>query len=68
MIHDFAGKEIVVGCKVAYAMRRGARMWLSQLNVMEIVQGPGGVCLRGFSPTTGRYSYTRNPQNCVVIR
>jgi hypothetical protein len=53
---------------VAYAMRRGARMWLSQLNVMEIVQGPGGVCLRGFSPTTGRYSYTRNPQNCVVIR
>lgn len=62
---DRVGREITAGCSILYPVRRGSEMWLSQMNVQQII--PGNDCyLSGFN-TDGRRVYVHNLKNVVVI-
>jgi hypothetical protein len=67
MVLDFVGKQIAVGCRLAYPMRRGAQMWLSTMKVDQIEELPGGeIVIKGHTGE-GRKTRTKNVQNCVVL-
>jgi hypothetical protein len=67
MVLDFVGKQITPGCRIAYPMRRGSKMWLSSMTVTGIVEEPGGtVTIVGYA-SDGRRTHTKNVQTCVVL-
>jgi hypothetical protein len=64
--YDFVGKPITVGCRCAYPMRRGSKMWLTTIRVDCIEQIGDTFVLTGYD-NAGRRRRTRNIQNCIVV-
>lgn len=62
---DCVGREIKPGCSILYPVRRGSRMWLSRLQVQQIVPGKRPY-LSGFN-TDGRRVNVRNLDMTIVI-
>ena len=63
---DYLFREIKVGDRVAYPMRRGSRMWLTTMKVENIEELGGSFLLLGVD-ATGRRTRTKNLENCEVI-
>lgn len=63
---DFVGREITVGSTIAYAVRRGAKMWLTKLRVQQITPGDEPT-VSGFNDA-GRRVHITNLQNSVVVQ
>ena len=65
---DFLENLIVVGCTIAYPVRRGKKMWMKKAKVTQIVQHdrtqpPLLVCLN----PKGRKITIQNLDNCIVV-
>jgi|WetSurMetagenome_2_1015567.scaffolds.fasta_scaffold1431861_1 hypothetical protein len=63
---DFVGNPITIGCRCAYPMRRGSKMWLATIRVDCIERIGEAIVLTG-DDSTGRRRHTRNIQNCIVV-
>jgi hypothetical protein len=65
-IRDFCGNLITVGCKCAYPMRRGSKMWMTTVKVDGVQQTGDTTVLSGYD-NLGRRTHTKNILNCIVI-
>jgi hypothetical protein len=67
---DFTGRTIKVGDTVAYCVRRGAKMWLQRMDVLQIVpfvrDGKDSHKLHGYN-NLGRKVTVQNTDNTVII-
>lgn len=67
------GREITVGSTVVYPVRRGAKMWMQQIKVNQVVPGPTDpetklptATLGGFN-REGRKITLHNVSNVTVV-
>lgn len=66
-VKDCVGREIKAGCTILYPVRRGSSMWLSRMQVQQVVSGETGrAYVSGFN-TDGRRVYVRNLELAVVV-
>lgn len=65
---DLDGKEIKVGCRVAYPVRGGSKMWMNKLRVQQIVEHADGdgAYLCGYNEV-GRRITVHNMKNVVLL-
>lgn len=68
MVVDCVGREIKAGCTVLYPVRRTSAMWLSRMQVQQVVPGDGkrSPYLQGFNGD-GRRVSVHNLENVVVV-
>lgn len=64
-VFDSVGREIKAGCNIVYPVRRGSKMWLSRMQVQQVVPGtPAHVS--GFNGD-GRRVSVRNLESVIVV-
>jgi glycerol-3-phosphate dehydrogenase len=61
-MNDFLGNEIKPNCKIAYACRRGSRLWLSTMTVTSVSGGK----VTGYKPD-GRRTFVKNLATVIVV-
>ena len=66
MCIDFTGREITVGMRVSYPVRKGSAMWLQSARVESVMLGAGGYTIHARNPE-GRPVRITAMDRCVII-
>jgi len=66
MATDVTGREIKVGQRLAYPVRKGSRMWLCTARVEGIVNGAGGYTVHARNPE-GRSVKITSLERIVIL-
>lgn len=66
MVLDYAGNEIKAGMTVVYPVREGSAMWLSEMNVTQVISGTVPV-LKGTNRVGHRVT-VKKIENVVIIQ